>query len=59
MQAATLYEKDFYAWTQEQAKLIKQKVFNMVDIAHLEDELESMGASEHFPKFANGVRSKS
>ena len=44
--ALNLYDQDFYAWTQEQAKLIKQKVFKRVDIAHLEEELESMGASE-------------
>ena len=44
--ARNLYDQDFYAWTQEQAKLIKQRVFKMIDIAHLEEELESMGASE-------------
>lgn len=41
-----LYEEDFYAWTQEQAKLIKKRAFDKLDWAHLFDEVESMGASE-------------
>lgn len=41
-----LYETDFFAWTQMQADFIKKKEFNKIDIVHLEEELESMGASE-------------
>lgn len=44
--ANTLYEKDFYAWTVETAKALKEKAFNKVDIEHLVEEVESMGASE-------------
>lgn len=44
--AATLYEKDFYAWTQEQVKLIKMQAFNKLDMVHLQEELQIMGASE-------------
>ena len=44
--SATLYETDFYAWTQEQVKLIQAKLFNKVDYAHLKEELQNMGASE-------------
>lgn len=43
---SALYEKDFFAWTQEQAQLIKNKAFEKLDIIHLFDEVESMGASE-------------
>ena len=46
MGIAALYEEDFYAWTQEQAKLIKAKAFEKLDLVHLFDEVESMGASE-------------
>jgi hypothetical protein len=46
MRALGLYEKDFYAWTQEQARLIKEKSFEKLDLVHLFDEVESMGASE-------------
>ena len=46
MSALNLYDTDFYAWTQEQAKLIKAKAFEKLDLIHLLDEVESMGASE-------------
>lgn len=41
-----LYDQDFYAWTQEQAKLIKTKAFEKLDIANLFEEVESMGKHE-------------
>lgn len=44
MEAVTnLYDKDFFAWTQQQAKLIKDKAFNKLDIVHLFEEVEDMG----------------
>ncbi len=43
---AVLYEEDFYAWTQEQAKLIKEKKLKLLDINHLFEEVESMGISQ-------------
>jgi len=46
MGALSLYDKDFYAWTQEQAKLIKEKAFEKLDLTHLFEEIESMGAKE-------------
>lgn len=39
----TKYEQDFYAWAQEQAKLLKEKAFNKLDIVHLYEEVEDMG----------------
>ena len=42
----SLYERDFFAWTQEQANLMKQKAFEKLDIIHLLEEVESMGARE-------------
>ncbi len=44
--SSTLYDKDFYAWTQEQAKLIKEKALSKLDLIHLYDELNIMGAKE-------------
>ena len=43
---ATLYETDFFAWTQEQVKLIKQKALEKLDMIHLCEEVESMGVSQ-------------
>lgn len=44
--ATDLYKQDFFAWTQEQARLIKQKALEKLDLSHLQEELNIMGASE-------------
>jgi hypothetical protein len=41
---ATLYETDFYAWTQEQAR--KLRTGEPVDAANIAEELETLGRSE-------------
>jgi hypothetical protein len=41
---AMLYENDFYAWALEIAQLIKDKQFDKIDVEHLAEEVESMGA---------------
>ena len=41
-----LYQGDFHAWTLEQAALLKAGRLGEVDLEHLIEELESMGASE-------------
>ena len=41
-----LHEQDFYAWTQQQAELLKSNQFTKLDITHLIEELESMSATE-------------
>ncbi len=43
MGAMNLYESDFYAWTLEQAKLLKKKDFSHIDLMHLVEEVEDMG----------------
>lgn len=40
------YQADFFGWTQEQAALLKAGRFDRVDVGHLIEELETMGASE-------------
>jgi len=42
----TTYSQDFHAWTQEQAALLRAGHFTELDIQHLTEELESMGARE-------------
>ncbi len=42
----TLYEQDFYQWTQEQAALLKAGALAQLDIENLIEEVESMGRSE-------------
>lgn len=46
MGAATKYEADYYGWTQDQAELLRAHRLDEIDLDHLIEELESMGASE-------------
>jgi Domain of unknown function DUF29 len=41
-----LYETDFYAWTQEQARLLRERRWDDLDLENLVDEVESVGSSE-------------
>lgn len=41
-----LYEADFYAWTQEQAKLLREGNLDCLDISNLVEEIESLGKQE-------------
>lgn len=41
-----LYDQDFFAWTQEQAKLIKEKSFDKLDFINLIEEVDSIGKRE-------------
>jgi hypothetical protein len=42
----TLYETDFYAWTQRQAELLRSEEFEQVDWDNLIEEIESLGKSQ-------------
>src|SRR4051812_9998683 len=44
--ANDLYEGDFYAWTQEQARLLREQRWNDLDLDNLVDEVESVGRSD-------------
>ncbi len=41
-----LYETDFFAWTQEQARLLRERRFDDLDLENLIDEVESVGGSD-------------
>jgi hypothetical protein len=43
---ANLHDRDFHAWTETQARLLRARRFNEIDLESLIGELESMGASE-------------
>ncbi len=42
----TIYEQDFQAWALENAALLRQGRLADIDVLHIAEELESMGASE-------------
>ena len=41
-----LYEHDAFKWFNENAKLLREKKFELIDIENIAEELESMGKSE-------------
>jgi hypothetical protein len=45
---AILYDEDFHAWTQEQAKALRThfRGDNRIDVEHLAEEIEDLGKSE-------------
>jgi hypothetical protein len=46
MQTTTLYDQDFYAWTQRQMELLQAGRWNELDIANLIEELDSLGKQQ-------------
>jgi len=40
------HENDFYAWTQQQANLLKTKQLHQIDWQNIAEEIEDMGRSE-------------
>jgi hypothetical protein len=42
---AALYEDDFYLWVERQAELLRTGRFRDLDLAHLIEEVEDLGAS--------------
>jgi Domain of unknown function DUF29 len=40
------YEQDFYAWTQEQASLLREGAVQELDLTNLAEEIESLGKSD-------------
>jgi len=41
-----LYQSDFYAWANQQAALLRAGQFVAADIAHIAEEIESLGKAE-------------
>ena len=46
MSALNLYEDDFYAWTQEQAMLLRSQQLSRIDLPNLIEEIESLGKQQ-------------
>ena len=45
-QHSDLYDRDFYAWTQQQAALLEARQFDALDLPNLVEEITSLGKSE-------------
>jgi hypothetical protein len=46
MPTPNLYETDFYAWTQEQASLLRKQQWSQLDLLNLIEEIESLGKQQ-------------
>jgi hypothetical protein len=48
LSTASLYEEDFYAWTQQQAELLRRlpAVGNEIDLEHIAEEIADLGRSD-------------
>ena len=46
MPESALYERDFYAWANEQASLLRAGKLSAADISNIAEEIESMGKTE-------------
>jgi Domain of unknown function DUF29 len=44
--ATSLYETDFYAWTQEQSRFLRDRQWTQIDLRNLIDEVESLGKQQ-------------
>lgn len=42
----SLYETDFFAWTQAQAELLRHQQWNQLDLPNLIEEIESLGRQQ-------------
>jgi hypothetical protein len=43
---ASLYDRDFYAWSHQQAELLRAGKLGQIDLEHIAEEIESMGKTE-------------
>ncbi|WP_416672299.1 DUF29 domain-containing protein [Egbenema bharatensis] len=43
----SLYEQDFYAWTQQQSQALHQRQLSLLDWQHLEEEIQALGRQEY------------
>src|SRR5215207_4864902 len=53
--AGASYERDFYSWTQEQGRLLRQGAWAQIDRDNIAEEIETLGRSE-FDKLESALR---
>ncbi|OYD89481.1 hypothetical protein CDG76_35025 [Nostoc sp. 'Peltigera membranacea cyanobiont' 210A] len=46
MPSPSLYETDFYAWTQEQVNLLRNEQWSQIDLQNLIEEIQSLGKQQ-------------
>lgn len=53
--ASAAYDRDFYSWSQEQARLVREGRWDTVDRENVAEEIESLGR-EQFNKLESALR---
>src|SRR5207247_376670 len=53
--AASAYERDFYSWSLDQARLVREGRWSAVDRDNVAEEIESLGR-EQFNKLESAIR---
>jgi hypothetical protein len=53
---STPYDRDFYAWSREQAALLRDGRLSEADLLNIAEEIDSMGRSESASSSANWSR---
>lgn len=46
---AVAYDQDLYSWSLEQARLLRERKFDQIDLEHIIEEIEDMSKSEKRP----------
>jgi hypothetical protein len=49
------YERDFFSWSQEQARLLREGRWELIDRANVAEEIESLGRTE-FNRLESAIR---
>jgi uncharacterized protein DUF29 len=51
----SLYDQDFYVWTEVQAELLRQRGFDDLDLVNLIEEVEGLGDTKKSAVFSNAT----
>jgi len=51
--AKSIYEQDFYVWTEQQTELLRQRRFEELDLANLIEEVEGLGDTKKSAVLSN------
>ena len=46
MSTTTLYDQDFFRWTAQTARLLRERRFDQIDVDQIAEEIEDMGKSD-------------
>ena len=54
-EAKSIYDQDFYVWTEVQAELLRQRRFEALDLENLIEEVEGLGDTKKSAVLSNAT----